>query len=132
MAITLQHSTTTLTLHPDLYWSDEHQWHPVEQTTQRTLSGALIVSVAERQSGRPITLEPENEQSAWLDRETLDTLRSWAAVPGRTMTLTLRGVAHDVIFRHQDGAAVEARPIVHYSDVEATDFYSVTLRFMEI
>jgi len=128
--ITLQYSTTTLTLDPDLYWSDENDWHPVEQTVTRTVSGALVVNTAARVGGRPITLQPENEGSAWMARATLDTLRSWAAVAGREMTLTLRGVARTVIFRHQDGA-IDATPVVHYSDTDNTDWYRVVLRFME-
>jgi hypothetical protein len=40
-------------------------------------------------------------------------------------------VAHTVIFRHQDGA-IEARPLVHYNDTDPTDWYLVTLRFMEV
>lgn len=128
--ITLQYLTTTLTLDPDLYWADENDWHPVEQSVQRTVTGALVVSTAARVGGRPITLQPEEEGSAWMSRATLDTLRSWAAVAGREMTLTLRGVARTVIFRHQDGA-IEATPVVHYSDTDNSDHYRVVLRFME-
>lgn len=132
MSITLQYTTTTLDLPEDLFWNDENSWHPVEQAVQRSITGALIVSSAARQAGRPITLAPEDDRSAWMDRAMLETLRSWAAVPGRTMALTLRGVTRNVIFRHHDGVAVEARPLIHYSDVQPDDFYLVTLRFMEI
>ena len=41
MSITLSDGATTLALHPDLYWSDEHNWFPVEQTAQRTITGAV-------------------------------------------------------------------------------------------
>lgn len=122
----------TLTLHQDLYWSDEHQWHPVSQTAQRTVTGALIVSVSAKVAGRPITLQPETDTSAWMTREAVETLRNWAAVPSKTMTLTLRGAARSVIFRHQDGVAVEAKPVAHFSDVLDTDWYLVTLRLMEL
>lgn len=132
MSITLAYSGTTLDLDPDLFWSDENDWYPVEQTVQRTVTGALIVSTSARTAGRPVTLQPQDDASAWMPRATLDTLRSWAAVPGRQMTLTLRGVARTVIFRHQDGAAVEASPLVHYSDVDSSDWYRITLRFMEV
>ena len=132
MTITLAYQATTLTLDPDLKWSDEHQWHPVEQTSQRTITGALIVSTAARIGGRPITLQPDDDSSAWMPRSMIDTLRSWAAVPGRQMTLTLRGTPHTVIFRHHDGIAVEASPIVFYSDEDGSDWYKATLRFMEI
>lgn len=130
--ITLGDGTTTLTLHPDLYWSDENNWHPVEQTAQRTVTGAVIVSVAQRIKGRSITLQPENQSSGWMQRATLETLRNWGAVPGKTMTLTLRGIQYNVIFRHHDSPAIDATPIVHYNDTDTADWYLVTLKFMEV
>lgn len=132
MTTTLFDGTTTIELSDDLYWSDEHTWHPVEQSAERTITGALIVSSALRVGGRPITLEPEDDNSAWLRLSVVTQLRNWAAVPGRTLVLTLRGVTHTVIFRHHDGAGVEATPVVHFSDVDAGDFYKVVLRLMEI
>lgn len=132
MSITLTYSGTTLTLPEDLYWNDENSWAPVEQAIERSISGALIVSSATRVAGRPITLTPEDQGSAWMLRNVLDTLRTWAAVPGREMVLTLRGTTYNVIFRHHDGQAIEAAPIKHCNDVQPTDFYTVTLRFMEV
>lgn len=132
MTITLQYLTTTIELDPDLFWEDEFNWHPVEQTAERTVTGALVVSAAARVGGRPITLRPEDDNSAWMARSVVETLRTWAAVPGRQMTLTLRGVARAVIFRHQDGAAIEAVPVVHYSDIGSTDWYRCTFRFQEV
>jgi len=130
--ISLTSAGVTLTLHPDLYWSDEHNWHPVEQTAQRTITGAQIISTAARIGGRPLTLEPFDESSAWLPRATVETLRQWAATPGKEMTLTLRGVAYAVLFRHQDAPALDAKPIIHFNDADAADWYSATLKFMEI
>lgn len=132
MAITLSDGTTTVQLHQDLYWQDELSWQPVEQSVERTITGALIVSVASRVAGRPVTLAPEDDSSAWMPRATVEQLRNWAAVPGKELTLTLRGVTSTVIFRHHDGGAIEADPILHYSDVEPGDWYSVTVRLMEI
>lgn len=130
MTTALTYSTTTVTLPDDLLWADETTWNPVEQSAQRTITGALIVQSATRVGGRPITLQPEDDGSAWMSRTTVDALRNLAAVPGREMTLTLRGTTYNVIFRHHDGVAVEAKPVVHYSDVVAGDFYLVTLRLM--
>jgi len=132
MSITLAVGATVVELHADLYWSDENNWQPVEQTAQRTITGALIISSATRLAGRPITLEPEDDSSAWMSRATIDQLRNWAAVAGQQMILTLRGQARTVIFRHHDGAGLDARPVVHYSDVDNADFYRATLRLMEI
>jgi hypothetical protein len=132
MSITLAVGATSVTLNPDLYWSDEHNWWPVEQTSQRTITGAIVVSSAERIAGRPITLEPEDDSSGWMPFALVAQLRNWAAEPGQVMVLTLRGTARDVIFRHQDGPGLEPTPVVHYSDVDDADFYRVTLRLMEI
>lgn len=129
--ITLSDGTTTITLHPDLFWSDENNWNPVEQTVDRTITGAMVIMAALRVAGRPITLEPEDDSTAWMLRSQVDALRNWAAVPGKEMTLTLRGVDRTVIFRHQDGG-FEARPVIHYNDVVPGDFYLCTVRLMEI
>lgn len=130
--ITLSDDTTTLTLHPDLFWSDEFSWLPVEQTASRTITGAQIVQTQGRIGGRPITLEPEGDDSAWMPRSDVQQLRTWAATPGQELTLALRDDEFTVIFRHQDGSPLQAVPILHYDEMEATDFYRVTLRFMEI
>ena len=133
MSLTLADVSTTLTLNPDLYWSDENTWHPVQQTADRTITGAHVIQAALMVKGRPITLEPIDDESAWVTLAQVTALRNWAAVPGKTMTLTLRGVERGVIFRHQDGG-FEARPVIQYRDGHelTTDFYRCTIRLMEI
>ena len=133
MSVTLADSGTTLTLNPDLYWSDENTWHPVQQAVERTITGAQVIQVAAMVNGRPITLEPEDDEAAWMTLADVAALRNWAAVPGKTMTLTLRGVARTVIFRHQDGG-FDARPVLQYRDGHElpADFYLCTIRLMEI
>ena len=81
--------------------------------------------------GRPITLEPENDDSAWMLSSIVVQLRNWAAVPLQQLTLTVRDVSRTVIFRHQDGG-LEARPVVHYRDRLPGDFYLCVIRLMEI
>lgn len=133
MSLTLADSGTTLTLNPDLYWSDENNWSPVRQVVDPSITGVPIVQVAAMVNGRPITLEPEDDEAAWMTRADVTVLRNWAAVPGKTMTLTLRGVARAVIFRHQDGG-FEARPVIQFRDGHElpADFYLCTIRLMEI
>lgn len=133
MSLTLSDGSTTLTLNPDLYWSDENNWHAVEQAVERTITGALVIQAAARIAGRPITLEPIDDEAAWMTRADVTVLRNWAAAPGKTMTLTLRGEAREVIFRHQDGG-FEARPVIQYRDGHElpVDFYLCTIRLMEI
>jgi hypothetical protein len=131
MSITLSDGTATVSLSPDLYWSDENDWHPVEQSEERTITGALVVSAASRVGGRPITLEPEDDKSGATSLTILTQLRNWAAVAGQQLTLTLRGTSRTVIFRHQDGA-ISATPWIHYQDIQAGDWYFATIRLMEI
>jgi hypothetical protein len=135
MTISLSDGTTTLVLHPDLLWADKNKWLPVSQTEQRTVTGALIVSAEAMVGGRPITLQPENESSAWMPLTTLTQLGNWAAVPGQALTLTLNGTTYPVIFRHPSNgggqAAVDATPLVHYSDEQAADWYLITVRLLD-
>ena len=129
--ISLADAATTISLDPDLLWSDEDNWHPVAQNVERTITGALDIQVAEMQKGRPITLEPEDDSSAWMRSAVVQQLRNWAAVPGQQLILTLRGVEHTVIFRHQDGG-FEAKPVLHYRDRVPNDWYLCVIRLMEI
>lgn len=129
---TLSWSGTTIELSPDLLWSDEFDWSPVEQSSERTVTGALIVSQAVKVGGRPITLRPEDDRSAWTTRAVLDQLSAWAAVPGREMVLTLRGQARAVVFNQEGSGPINAEPVMHFSDVQPDDHYRATFRFMEI
>jgi hypothetical protein len=130
---TLSDGITSVDFSDDLTWTDEYEWHPVNQTAQRTITGAMIVSSLTLLGGRPITLEPD-DQGPWHSRAQVDALRNLAALPGKQLTLTLRGQNHNVIFRHQDtsGVVVDAQPIIPFNAPIDTDFYKVTLRFMEL
>jgi len=46
--ITLTYLATVITLHPDLIWGDEHNWFPVEQSVQRTITGGRSSSAPQR------------------------------------------------------------------------------------
>lgn len=134
--ITLTVGAVTLTLDPDLYWSDEFAWFETEQTVERGLTGALIIDQGARQEGRPITLEPPEDGAAWMVRATLAQIQAWEANPAvTTMTLSLRSVSYDVVFRRHDGPPIEARPVLFVADPTPGgfgDWYLTTLRFMVI
>ena len=132
MSIFLSDGTTTVELHRDLYWSDEHMWNPVAQSAQPTITGALDVQAASLKAGRPITLEPEDESSSWMHVSVIEQLRNFAAVPLKPFQLTINGVTRSVIFRHHDGLGVEAKPLIHYNDRKDEDWFFCTVRLMEI
>lgn len=137
MSILLTHPTAgaggapvTLTLPPDLLWTDEFAWQQVEQATQYTTTGALVLDAWAKQAGRPITLRGDVDYG-WCQRSTLATLNAWAALPGQQFSLLQRGVTHAVVFDHA-GGAIDAAPVVPYSDPLPDDHYTLTLKFIEV
>ena len=132
MSITLTYNGTTATLSDRLQWVDEFAWSPVEQATAYSTTGALLVDVAVKQAGQPITLEG-TDTNAWITRALCSTLQAWAALPGIQLGLVLRGQAHQVIFDHAKGG-FSAQPVWKLLDGEITPelFYRPTFRFLKV
>lgn len=129
MAITLAYNGTTANLGDRFVWADEFSWSPVEQVTEPGTTGALMVHVGARSAGRPITLD--GTDTCWISRSLCSTLAAWAALPGITLTLTLRGVARQVIFDHERGG-FEATSLWLIADGQehADQEFRPTLRFL--
>lgn len=127
---TLTYNGTTATLPPDLLWTDEYAWSAVQQETGYSTTGALLIDAGTRLAGRPITLEG-GDQHGWATRALCESLRAWAALPAITLSLVHNGTTRTVIFDHAR-TGFEARPIVDYADPIPGDYYSVTLRFLEL
>ena len=137
MSILLTHPTAgaggapvTLSLPPDLIWSDEFAWQQVEQATQYTTTGAIVLDAWARLAGRPITLRGDVDY-AWCQRSTLTTLNTWAGLAGQQFTLLLHGQTRTVVMDHASGA-IAAEAVVPYSDPLPEDHYTLTLRFLEL
>lgn len=132
MAILLAYNGTTASLSDRLQWTDEYDWSPVEQSTEYSTGGALLVDVALKQAGRSITLEGV-ETNAWLTRAACDTLQAWSALPGIQLRLTLRGLVRTVIF-DQARKGFTAAPVWRLADGEQTieTLYLPTFRFLEV
>ena len=132
MSITLTYNGTTATLSDRLQWSDEFDWSPVEQATAYSTTGALLVDVAVKQAGQPITLEG-TDTNAWISRALCSTLQAWAALPGTELALVLRGTTHRVMFDHAKGG-FSAQPIWKLVDGEITDelIYVPTFKFLKV
>lgn len=131
MAITITHGGITLNLPIDLLWSDQYSWSPVEQTEATSITGALLIDVAVRTRGRHITLVGD-PNFAWFPYATVDQLKSWAAIPGCEMALSIGGTNYPVIFRHHEKPAIDVYPVVAYSLGDNADFFYGTLKLMEI
>ncbi len=134
MSHILTDGSVTVTLPGNMDWVDEYNWQPVQQAVQYSLTGALLVDEDTKQAGRPITLAPGNGNMGYLDRSALDTIKSWAAIPGQELTLTLTdGRAFTVRFRQGDGA-ISASPVRGFRVPAGTpnDKWITTLRFIEV
>lgn len=125
----------TLRLPDDLLWRDEHAWSPAVTSASYLITGALLIQSAIRRAGRPITLVGAPDM-AWVTRATVERLRAWAAIPvsadtGRFALTFSDARAFTVAFRHTE-TAIEAEPVLDIPARADTDFYRITLRFMEI
>jgi hypothetical protein len=121
----------TLLLPDGLIWLDEFDVQSVPQTTQRTLDGSLVVFYGQYSAGVPITLASEPD-AGWLTRELVEGIAALAAMPGGIFPLLLRGQTHQVMFRHQDPPAFEAKPLVNRATPQPGDYYLATLKLMTI
>jgi len=135
MTITLSNGPTVLQLDPDLQWINEFEWSPIEESEERSLTGALLIDIGVKSGGRPITLAPPDDDSAWMTRSTIEQLRSWEQMPALTLTLNFRGTSYQVKFRRTEGKPLEAHPATFVADPMPGgfgDWYLTTLRFIEV
>lgn len=117
---------------PDgLVWSDEFATQAVAQTARRTLDGSLVVFYGQMRGGLPITLESEPD-AGWLTRALVEALKLRADSPGGVFLLELRGQSFQVLFRHHEPPAFEAKPLVNLADPRPGDFYLATLKLMTV
>ena len=125
MAITLGGVTL-----PDLTIEQEYGWTGVEAAVDMSVGGAPIVW--ERLiSGRPLDLAG-GEDTGWILRSVLDSLKALAAVPRATYTLAYEGETYTARFRHEEGA-IEAAPVVPRPNQASGDYYrNVRIRLMVI
>ena len=121
MAKSLAVGATVVALPEDLLWSDEHDWSAVDQ----------VVNAGLKVGGRPITLQAPDAGSAWITGAALAQLKAWAQLPLQNMTLVLGATTRTVMYRHEDGA-LQASPVVDYSDIGPDDYYTITLRLTDV
>lgn len=135
MSTTLTDGVTTWALPDDLIRVDEHSYSPVRQAVTPTLEGALWIDVSTMQAGEPITLRGEQVGNFYFGEITRDLfaqLRATSNVPGQIYTLTWRGTAYQVIWRHEEAPALSAEGVTDYSDPAPTDLVVPILKFTRV
>ncbi len=121
----------TLTLPDNFIWVNEFEWSPVAQSTERSLTGALVVSEREKSYGRSIVLG--DGENSWLPRQQLGELFVLSAPLNHKMPLVLPdGRRFTVIFDRSSGSPLEAYPVHPVSQPSDADFYGVVIRLMTI
>ena len=121
----------TVALPDGLVWTDEFAAQAVAQTVRRTLDGSVVVFYGQHSGGLPITLESEPD-AGWLTRTQVEALKLRADSPGGIFTLELRGQVLQVMFRHHEPPAFEAKPLVALAHPQPGDFYLATLKLMTV
>ena len=128
MAPPLTHTLATLSIPRSLVWVDEFQWTAPLRAQEYSITGALIVDVATRQAGRPITLQGVADHG-WMARNALQDLWALANTSTAPMALALAdGRTFNVYFA--DGNPIEAEPITRAELPQADLPYIVTLRLI--
>ncbi|PPD34030.1 MAG: hypothetical protein CTY19_05865 [Methylomonas sp.] len=120
-----------LPLPTGLVWLDEFAIEPVAQNVRRTLDGGLVVFYAGLRSGMPITLQSETD-AGWLTRAQVEALAIRATSPGGVYSLLIRDQSYQVMFRHHEPPAFEAKPLIARLTQDAGDYYLATLKLMTV
>ncbi|MBO9484675.1 hypothetical protein [Salinisphaera sp. G21_0] len=122
----------TITLPDDLLWINEFEWNLVEQTTERSLTGALLVQEGQLTHGRPIVLSG-NGQAGWVSRLTVKNLFTLSKAVSKTMTLKLPDNRQfSVIFDRSNGAPIEAQQLMPFAYPDDSNQYLLTLRLLTV
>lgn len=135
ISLTPQPVGAVIPLHQGFVWADEHSWTPVAQSTEYSLTGALIVESARKQAGRPITLKG-GIRFVWVTRSQLLALDAALKADGARFILTLHdGRRWSVIPRHDGDGPIVAAPVPAVLDsgpadpTSNTKYYIDNLRF---
>ena len=123
-----------ITLSDSLYPEGEHDWSAIVSNTKYALDGTMIVEQSERKAGKPYVMQAPDGHGV-LSRATVNTLKSERDKLGATFWLDYLADGQTkrvkVIF-DTTAEAIEARPVKGSTSPELTDYYNVTLKFLEI
>ena len=121
----------SLELDDQFEWIDEFDWSVVEQESERSLGGQLLVQGGHKIYGRPITLASNG--GAWTELQTVRALEVLRDQFGRVMPLSLPdGREFSVIFNHQSGSPLQCVAVERQVNPAATALYEITIRLLTV
>jgi hypothetical protein len=123
----------TIELPDDLEWVDEFTWTPVAQSMEYGATGSLFIQESEKQAGRTITLQGE-EDMCWVSRSTVLALQALYEQTDNEMTLTLEDArTFTVRFLQSGGNPVDVSPVVKGSFYGSGDYYKInSIKLIEV
>lgn len=124
------HTLGTIEIPEDVWWSDEFAWSDIEQATEYSVTGALIIDVGIRQAGRKITLQ-SNPRGGWVPRSTVLDLQAQRGNPGGTYTLSLAD-GREYTVAHDHSRSLEAEPVRPAADMAGITPYRITVPLIEV
>jgi hypothetical protein len=114
-----------------MVWTDRYTSTKVAQTVQTTLGGVPVVYSQALIAGAPITLQA-TEDTGWLTGAQVEAIMDMADQPGAVFELSVDGATKQVVFRHHDGVAFEASPLVPRLNQQPGDYFTATLKLMTV
>lgn len=124
----------SIALENGFIWVDEFSWKPIEQKLERAIDGTAIIQEGKKKSGRSISLQPSDSNSGWIQRDDLAKISEWSWLQ-EVFTLKFE-YPHDkrefnVIFNHEEGA-IDASPVKGIPSVSSDDYYSLSMKYLEL
>lgn len=128
-------STITLggtQLSGSLQWTDRYNFSSIAQTTERTLSGNLVIFNASLVSGMPITLEA-TQDTGWFTGAMVTAIRTMADTLNGTFALDWhQEESYNVKFMHDDPPAIQFTPLVGKVPQTGTDYFTGTIKLFTV
>lgn len=132
MPIAAHHTLGAISLPRGMRWVDEFgDWALQERAHDHSLTGALLIDVAARQAGRPITLSATDQQG-WIQRSVLQALRTLSEDTEATHTLTLADGRVFTVRFAADGAPVTATAVGSPEAPPDAHPYVATVRLVQV
>ena len=124
------HTLGTVEIPEDVWWSDEFEWSAVELSTERSLTGALIIHQGIKQAGRTITLI-SNQHGGWVSRATVLALQAQRDQADEQFALDLAD-GREFVVMHDQTRPFEAIPVRPAADLTLASPYRITLPLIEV
>ncbi|WP_420229033.1 hypothetical protein ACOBWA_08405 [Psychrobacter sp. ER1] len=121
-------------LSDSLYPDAEHDWSAIVSSTKYALDGTMIVEQSVRQAGRPYVMQAPAGHGV-LSRSTVNALKAERDKLGATFWLDYLAdgaVKRVKVMFDTTAEAINATPVKGSTSPELSDYYNVTLKFLEI